>query len=81
MLFRRKLPQAMLIRPTNAVHGIGMTRRLDVAFIDESGKVLKIACLKPFGFRASRAASAALESPAGSFAKWELRVGDTAEIR
>ncbi len=81
MLFRRQLPPAMLISPTKAVHGMGMTRSLDVAFIDASGTVLKIATLRPFGFVAAQAACAALEAPSGNFVEWNLTEGDTVEIR
>jgi len=81
MLFRRPLPPALLIKPTNAVHGIGMTQRLDVAFLDDRGTVLKTALLSPFGFTACRGATSAIEAPCGSFAKWDLAVGTVASIR
>ncbi len=81
MLFRNPLPDAMLIQPTNAVHGIGMTQSLDVAFVDAAGAVLQISRLSPFGFKSCRGAASALEAPAGNFAKWNLQVGDVLEFR
>jgi len=84
MMFRNPLPEAMIIAPTSSVHGVGMTKSLDVAMIDDAGTVLKIARLRPFGLVGQRGATAALEAPVGSFEKWGLRKGmviDTSQFR
>lgn len=80
MLFRRPLPAALLISPTNAVHGFGMTRGLDVAFIDGEGTVLRTAALAPFGLRLCSRAKQVIEAPRGSFDSWNLTAGTRVEI-
>jgi len=81
MLFRKALPPALLITPTNSVHGIGMLKSLDVAFLDADSKVIKTATLRPFGLVGCRSAKSALEAPEGSFSMWNLTVGSQVELK
>ncbi|GAA4916690.1 DUF192 domain-containing protein [Nesterenkonia rhizosphaerae] len=57
----------VLLRPCNSVHGFGMRRTLDVAYIDNSGSVIDTAVLKPWRVHAPRR---------GAIAVWELPVGE-----
>lgn len=86
MLFRSELPAALLFVPGGSVHGVGMTRRLDVAMlvpVDGASdrvagpfRVAKVAVLVPFGLVGSRrGVRCVLEAPVGSFARWGLVEG------
>lgn len=76
LLFRRHWPQALLLRPESSVHGMGMTRAIDVATLAADGTVLAVDLLRPFGMtRPRRGARAVLEAPRGSFERWGLTAG------
>ncbi len=76
MLGRRPLPESMWFVGEAGVHGVGMTRALDVALLDHEGRVLVTTVLRPFGMtRPRRGAVDVLEAPRGSFAAWGLVVG------
>ena len=83
MLWRRRLPAALLLVPGGSVHGLGMTASLDVALLSPvSGgrldvvgehRVHRTALLRPFGLVGSRrGVRSTLEAPAGSFESWGL---------
>ncbi len=76
MLARTPLPEAMLLVPCTSVHGVGMRVALDVAFVARDGAVLGTGVLRPGRFLgAPRGTRAVLESPAGSFVRWDLAPG------
>lgn len=78
MLARRPLPASMWFVGESAVHGVGMTRSLDVALLDDGGRVIATTVLRPFGAtRPRRGVVDVLEAPRGSFAAWGLTVGST----
>jgi uncharacterized membrane protein (UPF0127 family) len=81
LLGRRELPEALVLRPGNSVHGIGMRVSLDVALLDADGRVLRTIVLRPWAMTAPRrGAVAVLEAPVGSFARWGLGVGALVEL-
>jgi uncharacterized membrane protein (UPF0127 family) len=81
MLGRRTLPAALLLRPGNSVHGVGMLVRLDVALLDEDDRVVHVLVLRPFGLtRPRRRVRSVLEAPHGSFARWGLSTGSRIEV-
>ncbi|WP_300343843.1 DUF192 domain-containing protein [Nesterenkonia sp.] len=68
--------EQLLLRPCSSVHGIGMRRSLDVAYIAGDGTVLDVAALKPWrAHRPRRGAKAAWEAPEGTFAQLGLTPG------
>ncbi|ADG75460.1 protein of unknown function DUF192 [Cellulomonas flavigena DSM 20109] len=76
MLARRPLPAAMWFVGETGVHGVGMTRSLDVALLDREGRVVATSVLRPFGMtRPRRGVVDVLEAPRGSFATWGLVPG------
>ncbi len=82
LLGREELDGAMLIRPARSVHTIGMKFELDVALLDETGKVIKTLHLRKGRVSAPiLRARAVLEAQAGAFSTWGLRIGDVLEIR
>lgn len=72
---------ALVLRPCRSVHTVRMRFTIDVAFCEDSGVVLKTLKMKPW--RVSPLvwkASFVIEAEAGSFARWNLRVGDRIEV-
>jgi len=80
LLGTRDLPEGhgLLLVPCQSIHMFFMSIPLDVAFIDESGRVVAVLSeLKPW--RISRLypeAFAVLELPAGTLRKFEVKKGD-----
>jgi uncharacterized membrane protein (UPF0127 family) len=69
-------PAGLWITPCNAVHMLGMRLALDVAFVDEAGRILKLVPrLAPWRFAACLRAHATVELRAGLAAELELRPG------
>jgi len=82
LAYRRRLPEALILRPSNSVHGVGMFRVIDVAVLDAQGTVLCVLMLRPFGMTAPRRrAASVLEAPRGSFDRWGLVAGSTVVVR
>ena len=82
LLGRDGIDGALLLRPTRAVHTVGMRFPIDVAWCDGELVVLRIAQLGRH--RLSRPvlrARAVVEAEAGSFERWGLRPGDQLELR
>lgn len=76
MLWRRRLPDAMWFVGEPSVHGVGMTRALDVAQLDADGLVVAVRVLRPFGLVGPRKGVVdVLEAPHGSFERWAVRPG------
>jgi len=81
LLGRRQLPEALLLRPSGSVHGVGMLRSIDVAVLDSQGVVLATLVLRPGGVtRPRRGGTSVLEAPRGSFARWGLTVGSAVTV-
>ena len=80
LLGRRSLPpgQGLLIRPTRAVHTFFMAFPIDVAFLDDAGRVVRAYhSLPPFRVaQGGKGAEMALELPAGTLAATGTQEGD-----
>lgn len=82
LLGRDGIEGALLLRPARSVHSIGMRFPLDVAWCDRDLVVLRVAALRPNRMtRPVARAAAVLEAEAGSFARWNLVVGDQLELQ
>jgi uncharacterized protein len=58
----------LLLSPANSVHGVGMTYPLDVASLDDTGRVRHVSRLRPFGLtRPRRGVTRVLEATGGTF--------------
>ena len=67
---------ALLIVPCSSVHGFGMTRPLETAYLAEDGTVLRTALLRPWRAHGLvRGSVAVLEAEPGSFARWGVETG------
>jgi len=73
------LPQgeALLLRPCNNIHMLGMRYAIDVAFVSATGHVLKtVAELAPGGFARCGEARCVVEMPCGTLHKTGTGMGD-----
>ena len=80
LLGRDSVEGALLLVPARSVHTLGMRFPIDVAWLDGELTVLRTARLGRN--RLSRpvlGARCVLEAEAGSFARWEVKVGDRLE--
>ncbi|MDH3707935.1 MAG: DUF192 domain-containing protein [Acidimicrobiia bacterium] len=81
LLGRDGIDGALLLRPTRAVHTVGMRFDLDIAWCDGDMTVIRTATVPRH--RVTRPvwrASAVIEAEAGSFERWGLCVGDRLDI-
>ena len=71
--------EGLLIDPCRAVHMLGMTYPIDVAFLDREGRVVGLCHRLAPGARSPyvRSARSALELPAGTLAMHAITEGDT----
>ncbi len=82
LLHRDGLDGAMVLPSCRWVHTIGMRFDLDVAYLDGSGTVVKLARMARHrvGVPVSKA-TWVIEAEAGAFERWGLHVGDVVELR
>ena len=82
LLRRDALDGALLLRPANSVHTLGMRFAIDVAHLDGGLCVLRTVTRRPWRVgRPVAGARSVVEAEAGSFARWGLTVGDRLEVR
>jgi len=82
LLGRDGIDGALWIAPARQVHTVGLRFAIDVAFCDGDGVVLRIVTMPPY--RVSwpvLKARAVVEAEAGSFGRWNLKVGDQLEVK
>ncbi|QFU24343.1 DUF192 domain-containing protein [Shewanella eurypsychrophilus] len=80
LLGRKRLTheQGMLITPCNSVHTIGMKYPLDIVYLNNKNKVLKIKRnLQPWRSSTCRGATQVLELAAGNTNNKNINQGDT----
>jgi uncharacterized membrane protein (UPF0127 family) len=82
-LLGQKDPEFALVLPNcRWVHTIGMRCALDVAYLDDESRVMKVQQLSPMRLPMPvLAAHSVVEARAGSFERWGVRVGDVVEVR
>lgn len=82
LLGRSGIDGALLMRPARSVHTFGMHFPIDVAFLDEDLRVLRVATVRPNRLpRPEWRARAVLEAEAGAFERWHVRPGDRLGLR
>jgi len=83
LIGRDGLSGALLLPRCRSVHTLGMRFPIDVAFLDRRGRVVGlVAPMLPWRVGRARLRSRqVLEAEAGSFARWNVSVGDLLEIR
>lgn len=82
LIGRTSIDNPMVITECKWIHTIGVKVPLDVAYLDASGMVIKTERVKPLRISApvSRCKTV-VEAGAGSFERWNLKVGDVIEVR
>jgi uncharacterized protein len=76
------IPEPLLLDPCSWVHTMGMKATIDVAYVDAEGIILRIDTMKPWRVGPlTRKAHYVIEASSGSFERWNVRVGDTIEVR
>jgi uncharacterized protein len=82
LMGRSSYDAALILSHTRAVHSFAMRFPLDVAFLDAEMTVLATVRLPEWRMALPRRSGrAVLESAAGSFDRWGLRLGDMLEFR
>ncbi|MFP4511688.1 MAG: DUF192 domain-containing protein [Acidimicrobiales bacterium] len=82
LLGREGIEGALYLTPCRSVHTFGMRFPIDVAFVDADLVVCRIVQMRPGRItRPCWRARGAIEAEAGSFASWDLAVGDALEVR
>ena len=82
LLGRDGIEGAIYLRPAKSVHTLGMKFAIDVAFVDRELRVLRTVAMRRW--RISRPvlkAHGVIEAEAGTFAHWNLTVGEQLEIK
>ncbi|MHB8262198.1 MAG: DUF192 domain-containing protein [Acidimicrobiales bacterium] len=82
LLGKKSYDGAMLFPRTRAVHTLGMSMAIDVAFLDRSLTVIDVTAMHPWRIGVPRLRGRyVLEAELGTFERWHLAVGDTLELR
>ena len=82
LLGRDGIPGALWIEPCRSVHTVGMRFAIDVAFCDADGVVLRLRTMHRYRVALPvLKARAVVEVEAGTFARWNLQVGDQLEVK
>jgi hypothetical protein len=68
--------EGLLIEPCSSIHTMFMRFAIDVIFLDEERRVVKIATVRPFRAAVGRGSRCVLEVPAGTAERSGLKVGD-----
>lgn len=75
-----EIDDALVIKPCNNIHTIGMKFNIDVLFIDKHNRIVKIVRnLSPFNFTYSFKAKYCIELPTNSRIKQKM-IGDEIEL-
>lgn len=73
---------AFVIPRCKWVHSVGMRFPLDIAYLNDESRVVKVQRLAPMRLPLPvPTAHTVVEARAGSFERWRLHVGDTVEVR
>lgn len=81
LLGREGIDGALLLRPANSVHTLGLGFPIDVAYLDGDLSVLRTAAMAPHRLAMPVwHARAVLEAEAGSFQRWGLTQGSQLEL-
>ena len=82
LLGRDTVSEAIVLSPCTWVHTMGMRCAIDVAHVGHDGTVIATTTMRPWRVGAwSPKASFVVEAAAGDFERWNLRPGDTVEVR
>ncbi|MFK8084148.1 MAG: DUF192 domain-containing protein [Granulosicoccus sp.] len=72
--------QALIIHPCSAVHTFGFKHVIDVAFVDESGFILRCVEMSPHSVRLCWGSRSVVEMASGTLQRLDLQVGQQLDI-
>jgi len=76
------ITEALVLEPCNWIHTVGMRTTIDVAFVDVDNVIIDICTIKPWRIGSyTRRAVRVIEASAGSLERWNVRIGNTVEVR
>lgn len=79
---RRGCNGALHLEGVRTVHSVGMKFPVDVAFLSSDLTVVRMVHLKPWRIATGGPrARSAVETEAGAFERWGVRIGDQLEVR
>ena len=82
LLGATEITEPLLLDPCSWIHTIGMKTPIDVAYVDANGVVLRTEYMRPWRVGpVTRQARFVIEAAPGSLERWNIRVGDTIEVR
>lgn len=82
LLGRDGIEGALWLPRTRAVHTIGMSFAIDVAYCDAEGEVLEIVTMRPWRLARPRLrARSVVEAEAGGLQRWGVTVGTVLEVQ
>ncbi|MEY4130947.1 MAG: hypothetical protein RLZZ31_1071 [Actinomycetota bacterium] len=82
LLGREQADGAMLLRPAKCIHTVGMKFAIDVAYVDEEQRVIRMDTMTPNRLGPIvRRSRAVIECDAGSLQRWGIKLGDVLEFR
>ncbi|MBW3669489.1 MAG: DUF192 domain-containing protein [Actinobacteria bacterium] len=82
LLGRDGFEGALLLSPARSVHTVGMRFAIDVAYCDDTMRVLETVSMRPGRVGMPRLrARCVIEAEAGAFERWCLRPGDELEVK
>ena len=78
---RLGISQALMLSPCSAVHTIGFSYAIDVAFVDINGRILRCVTMKPWSIATCRRACQVLEMAAGTADRLQLKAGQQLDFK
>lgn len=82
LLGETTISEALVLEPCNWIHTVGMRAHIDVAYIDANNVVIGISTMKPWRIGPyTRRATRVIEASAGSLERWNVKIGNTVEVR
>ncbi len=75
LLGRGHIDGALWLPGVRSVHAVGMRFAIDVAWVDDAGRVQHVATMRPGRISRWRRGAGVLEAETGSFARWALIPG------
>lgn len=74
--------EPLVIEPCSWIHTVGMRTAIDVVYVNHSGTVISTSHMRPWRVGPiTRSARFVVEAAPGSLERWNLKPGDTLEIR
>lgn len=82
LLGQESSPEVLVLERATWIHTFGMRFAIDVGYVDQNDRIMALTTMKPWRLGLPRLKSKrVLETAAGNFAEWGLKVGDEIEMK